>query len=803
MSFSLCGSASMAALMAAVSLQSAHAAEAQAAPGQADTQTVEEIVISNDRAGLIERRPTGTINGIEKPLIDTARSASFASDLTMERYGIQTVDDLVAVAPGTFTASFYGVPGSVAVRGTLAEIYFRGFKRIENRGTYPTPLGATEQVEIVRGPPTAFNGPGKVGGFLNFVPKTAKVEGRYLSAPTATIEATVGSYSKKNLNAQIGLPANFGTVEGGVYVYGELEDSKSFYRGISPKHQLLQVSSDFSLPNGFFLAAGGMYYHSDGYTQTPGWNRLTQDLVDNQNYIRGRDTNIVDTDGNGRITPNEIGASLVKGYTPGVVPSIDQRFVLDTGVTGTSKISPRDVFISARDFSKTETQTLYLDFGKRFSPEHTLKAQLFYDRLGNQRFVSYGFPASYDTWVAEGRITYNGEFATEDRRMVLKTVSGLSWRTFEGERRESTSSLGLDRRDIITGAQPNDIFDDPFSIEPGGISLKWDLNNISKWHDRGAFTVLDFTLYDRLNLVFSGRYDDYSVKSSDVGTAASAANRRGFKDARGKGTYSVSASYKTPFGLMPYITYAETAALEVSQAGDVNPGTVSNKSWLSDSDLREAGVKGQWFNGALVGSLAFYRQTRTALNAISLTVTGHRAKGAELELRWIASKNLSFSFNGNNQKTIVKGPDNGFIYLPSYIAQTSGVNGYGGAYAVFAYSSFPQRRVDYTYSQIPKNVVSFYTTYTTDETERGRGGVTAGFKYVTKTSGTAPGAVVYPSYVVANASLYYAYGPWMATLNIDNLFDKLYFTPVADVYTNVSVLPSMGRQWRLTVQRRF
>src|SRR6478735_7873894 len=104
-----------------------------------------------------------------------------ASGLTLERYGVETVDDLVAISPGAFTASFYGVPGSVNLRGTLAEVYFRGFKRIENRGTYPTPLGATDRVEIVRGPPTAFNGPGKVGGFLNFVPKTARVEDHYLS----------------------------------------------------------------------------------------------------------------------------------------------------------------------------------------------------------------------------------------------------------------------------------------------------------------------------------------------------------------------------------------------------------------------------------------------------------------------------------------------------------------------------------------------------------------------------------------------------------------------------------------------
>jgi len=776
----------------------AGAAQAQDAPA-----TVEEVtVIANDRAGLIERQPSNTVLGVDKPLIETARSASFASDLTLQRYGIETVDDLVAVSPGTFTASFYNVPGSVAVRGTLAEVYFRGFKRIENRGTYPTLLSAVQQVEIVRGPPTAFNGPGKVGGFLNFVPKTAKVEGAYLTAPTGQVEVTVGSYDKKNLSAQVGLPASFGAVDGGVYLYGELEDSESFYRGVSPKHHLLQLSSDFSTPEGYFVSFGGMYYTSEGYVQTPGWNRLTQDLVDNQNYIRGRDTTLVDADGNGRLTPNEIGSGLLKGYFGGGAPSIDPRFTLDTGL-GVAKIDPRDVFISERDFSDTETQTYYLDVGRRFAGDHEVKAQLFYDQLTNQRFVSYGFPADYDTWVAEARLTYTGEFATAERNLVLNTVSGLSWRTFEGERKESTAYVALDRRDILAGAQPNDILDDPFSEEAGGIGLPWNLHNISKWHDRGAFAVADITIYDRLNLVLSGRLDDYSVKSQDVGTQASAGNRLGYKDAKGKGTYSVSASYKAPLGLMPYVTYAETAALEVSQAGDINPGQVPNGSWISDSDLREVGLKGQWLDGALVASVSAYRQTRTRLNSVNNTVVGHRSKGVEVEARWVVNQNLSLSFNGNNQQTIVKGPNTGFYYIPTFAARTPGELGYGGGYAVYSYATFPSRAVDYEETTVPDTVASLYATYTSDVMSWGQAGLTAGVKYVGETSGTVPGAVVYPEYTTATASAFYARGPWMARLNIENLFDKLYFTPVADVYANVAVLPSMGRQWRLTVQRSF
>jgi iron complex outermembrane receptor protein len=69
------------------------------------------------------------------------------------------------------------VPGALNIRGTLAENYFRGFKRVENRGTYSTPIGGAAQIEIVRGPPTPIYGAGKVGGMLNFIPKSARDEG--------------------------------------------------------------------------------------------------------------------------------------------------------------------------------------------------------------------------------------------------------------------------------------------------------------------------------------------------------------------------------------------------------------------------------------------------------------------------------------------------------------------------------------------------------------------------------------------------------------------------------------------------
>lgn len=778
----------------------ASAALALALPAAALAQTVDELVVTaRDAAGLLERAPSNTVFGIDKPLLETPRSASFASALTLERYGVRTVDDLVEVSPGAFTNTYYGVPGSLNLRGTLAENYFRGFKRVENRGTYPTPLGAADRVEIVRGPPTPMYGAGKVGGLLNFTPKTARADRGFITSPTGEIEVEIGAYNHKRLTGQIGLPANFGGVEGGVFAYGEVEDSHSFYRGIRPEHRLGQVSADFDLGAGWSLAFGGMLYEAEGYVQTPGWNRLSQALVDDRTYVTGRDTALRDTDGNGRLTPDEVGAGgLVQGYF-GFPPARDPRFTLDTGV-GTTKLSPRDVFVSDADFSDTDTQTAYADIGKTLGDEQAVKLQLFYDALENRRFVSYGFPAWYDSQVVEARASHTLDYDFQGGR--LQTVVGASYRRFNGMDRESFNSgnLSLDRRDLSVGATATDIFDDPFTLEAGAKGLGWETDIRSSWRDAGLFALADLE-FGAFNLTGGLRYDDYKVRSRDQGALVFGLKVGGTYAGKDDGlSYSISGSWKAPAGLMPYLTLAKSQALELTQAGGVAPSLVAAKAFVSDSDLAEAGVKFRLFEDVLTGGLSAYRQVRTQLG-INNVVRGTRSKGLELELRYLATRNLSFTFAGNVQKSTIKGPDDSFVIIPPGATGTSGADGYGGAYALYAFSTLVPG--DYTNTFMPKSVASLFAVYTADRKAWGQWGVTGGTTYVSSMRGTLPGGVRLPSYALVNTSAFVEVGPWRAALNIDNLFDRLYFTPVADVYANVAVLPGVGRTWRLSLKRSF
>jgi iron complex outermembrane receptor protein len=151
----------------------------------------------------------------------------------------------------------------------------------------------------------------------------------------------------------------------------------------------------------------------------------------------------------------------------------------------------------------------------------------------------------------------------------------------------------------------------------------------------------------------------------------------------------------------------------------------------------------------------------------------------------------------------VKGPDHSLVYIPYYTAGVAPTNAFGGAYLVYDFSTLPGRSGNYAYSVIPHSVDSLYATYTSDPHAWGKAGATFGVTYVSKTQVLVQNGVTFPDYAVANASVFYDHGPYEVTLNVDNVFDKLYFTPDADTYVNLAALPSTGREWRVTLKRKF
>src|SRR5260370_40515065 len=94
----------------------------------------------------------------------------------MLRYSVKTVNDIVAVSTGSFTGSYFGIPGSVFLRGDIGDNFFRGFRRVENGGNYQTPVAATDHIEVVKGPPSPIYGGGRVGRVFRITPQAGRNE---------------------------------------------------------------------------------------------------------------------------------------------------------------------------------------------------------------------------------------------------------------------------------------------------------------------------------------------------------------------------------------------------------------------------------------------------------------------------------------------------------------------------------------------------------------------------------------------------------------------------------------------------
>jgi len=172
----------------------------------AEDPLIEEIVVT----GELRSQPgenVESVMGFQKSLLELPRSASTISFEQLERFNIKDIDELVALAPGSFTQSFFGVAGALDVRGTPGETYFRGIRRLDNPGNYPTPIGAADRIDVVRGPASPISGPSKIGGYLNFEPKSARADGgQYLTENEGEISYTGGSWDKSVISAEVGGP---------------------------------------------------------------------------------------------------------------------------------------------------------------------------------------------------------------------------------------------------------------------------------------------------------------------------------------------------------------------------------------------------------------------------------------------------------------------------------------------------------------------------------------------------------------------------------------------------------------------
>ncbi len=792
-----------AALLALAHAPAPHARAAEPAPA---TPPPEEVVTLEaydvtaaeaDLYDVLPTRPSSSVFGTEHSLQDTPRSVTLIESSLTDLYGIRNVNDFVAVTAGSFTGNYFGVPGALDVRGERADNFFRGFRRVENRGNFPTIIGGTDYVEIIKGPPPPVYGGGKVGGILNFIPKTAKSKtAQFIEAPTGQASVTVGTYEKKIGSLEYGLPFELLGKKSGAYFFVQTEDSGSYYDNVYNKGTLGQLSIDTQLSETARLEYGLMIQSAD-LNQSLGWNRVTQRMIDTEGeYLAGSPALNLDTNGNGFLSPNEVDAYDLEQFAfanpfpyDALTAEQQEAFALDPATVRTVKLDHHTVQAEGIDFSMTEAYTGFFDFIQEFSPDLSLKNQSFYDSMDHTKYSSYGFTADYVAYVFENKTTLDWKSRPLDS-LKLNTLLGYSFRYSDGDEKESRGRgfQVLDRRDLSRGASGNDRFEGAYNGS-GNVPYNWVQSG--NFSDSGIFALLDTTYAEKLNLVLSGRLDAYDATTYGTDLGGNFAKVSSDDTAT---TYNVSLSYKVTPGLTPYITHAESTYLELGQGGMIDRLNLANGTWLQDSTLTEIGVKTTALNNRLFATLAYYEQEKSSFDNTGGGFNSYESRGFELEARYAPNKQWSFTAAATWQETRLAQAPFFLGVTPSYLGLDPAL-AYGGRYvAVGGLIGVPNDLE----SPTPNEVFSVGATYT----HPAGWGFSLGETYVSDMYAGYLQQIKLPEYFVTRAALFYNTKSWSFRLNANNIFDEKYYTPQF-LFWDTFISPSQGPTAELTVAYKF
>ena len=748
---------------------------------------VEKIQVTGS-LGSLPGQDVESVFGFGKSILETPRSASTISQEQMERFNVSDIDELVAFAPGTFTQSFFGVAGSLDVRGTPGEVYFRGVRRLDNPGNYPTPIGASSSVDIVRGPASPIYGPAKIGGYLNFNPKSAKVgRGQYLDSPTGQFSYTTGSWDKNVLTAEVGGPGKLAGKELGYYIYAEQENSDSYYRNSETDQTVLQAAFDMDLTENLSVEFGGMYHKYDG-NQNAGWNRVTQDLIDNGTYITGN-AKPLDADGDGSISHFEyFAANLfveVDPLTEDGSSFSDDMALVDVG---TAQLGRDQTLIAADDVLENEVTTLYFDM-IYYADEWEIKNQFFYESYENLNENAYGFSQFHDAYVIEDKVIFATEYESDSLFAQFQFSPSIRYTDFESG--DDFINEFFDRRDL-TG--PSTALDRRLLATRAGFGYSnYDVGN---YLNLGVAAMTDLTWENGWNVVLGLRYDSVDVESTTPGgiTLFGGDEDVTAEDKEDGISWNASVSYKTDFGLIPYITVAEQATIVAGQGANIDVENIPG-GFFDTSELFEYGVKGSFLDDSLYVALSIYEQERTDINAQS-TVTNNTTlnEGTEFELRWVVNEqlvltavytnievtNLTVLDGGGFQFGFFGAEDFANIDDPSIFfgGTPNGNTAYGNLSAIKA--------------GIPENTYGLTATYDF------LNGYAASVSVVNadEVSSGFSGSVTLPSYTLVNAGVSYQAEDWSVNLTLKNLTDEDYFrSNFPDLFGSQIVLPELPRHW--------
>ena len=637
-----------AALACAVSLASLASARAAATDASStststasDVTTLDKFSVTGvpiDQQILPTARPIGSVLGDSASILDTPRSVTSVNKEWMKERSIHDTTDLGQFAPAVYSPSEYGLACIPQIRGVLAEIYVDGQTTKFNRNSILPSFNGVEALDIVKGPGSAVYGPQSTasGGYVNFVMKSPYFDEMHGEADVSLGAWTSAhSYFNPELQFDIGGPLSDKLAYRLSYLsrYGD-----GYYQYSKNDTQDVYVALDY-LPNKAVKLEWWAQYYYDRETSSPGFNRVTQNLLDNGIYLGGPSQ-----------TLGLFGQTFAQG---------PYFFLFNPATAKPVKLQPYQVLTSPFDFVHSDKFETQLKATDELSTSSKL-VNLAYIEDENERQRSlYGYsnyiPTSYrfddrlewhvdfDTGALKNSVI-TGAQATHDRLTSYEDFSLEPISPYDLTASPYTWILpGYFQNGNVGG------FNVPGQFGFSGSGFVENGDQDSQVNKIGAFVQDSVTFTPTLSGVFGFREDHISAAAqSPVFVGKPAGTLYSSHATVTDPSYFASLVYKTPFGGTLYATYDRVDSILGSANFSGVSGTAGNAGLKaaaqSISTLYEVGYKQSLLHDQVYASLALFQQTRSDPQLFGPALL-NKDNGVEFET--VYQPNTRWSLNAN------------------------------------------------------------------------------------------------------------------------------------------------------------
>jgi len=661
-----------ASILALIALLPAGAGRAQTTAPTAESVTVlEKFIITESasyRAGdvLPTSRPVDSVYGAGQSVLDLPRAVTVLTPELMRRFDLDNLGGLGRIGAGTQVANYFGIPGTPYLRGVKASVFFNGMARAYQRNEMPVSFGSLEALDLVKGPAPSHLGPVPEGGYANFIPKSP-----YFDRSRGTLALTLGEHRLHRAQLDYGGPGLLGPWPSAYRVSFTAQDTDSYWRNVGNDYLSAYFALKVRPREGLGVFTGAEYYNFRS-NENPGWNRVTQDLIDRGEYLVGEPQNIVSAAWGGRADlslvtfpgafagqPANFRALILPAATaeariaPSLLALMEDRRAADGGYRYTSayfaaggraltaKIDGRSVLSDPHDYANARDFLWFLDVISTRAADRTVTWKSLLEKLATDKHSSYGYAVATEQLVVENKLLIE----QRDLHPADTTLTGgASFRYSYGWTVQDFAAEPFNRRDVSrptpsansqvpAGADLDPVGRNLWSTGIGG-STESDL-----W--QGAlFGFARSKWSESLDTVVSLRAETLRYAADlprEVGRATLAqrlaAGRNGEKS---HGSGALSVLWHPQPGASLYATYQRGTALQPGQGG-----TVNSKSNFAMAEHKEVGAKAALPGGRWFASLAAYEWQSARFNDRENRAERLRGRGTELELTWAPTNRLS------------------------------------------------------------------------------------------------------------------------------------------------------------------